>query len=189
MIKLGDKRYLLWKLLQSYFPADEQEERKRLEIIDFIERNPDCFERNLAEGHITGSVLVINDDYTHALLTHYAILDLWLQFGGHSDGDPNILNVALREAVEESGLTSLRFISDKIGIFDVDIHEIPHDSTLDFNHKHHDIRFLLVADDKEKFTITRESKDLKWIKLEDAGNYNSQQAFLRMIGKVNHLKR
>ncbi len=38
------------------------------------------------------------------LLLHHAKLDKWLQPGGHCDGDPDVLRVALKEAEEESGL-------------------------------------------------------------------------------------
>jgi len=33
---------------------------------------------------------------------------MWLQFGGHADGNPDMLSVAKREAEEESGLKDIQ---------------------------------------------------------------------------------
>lgn len=35
---------------------------------------------------------------------HHKKLDKWLQLGDHCDGDSNILNVAVKEAIKESGI-------------------------------------------------------------------------------------
>ena len=56
------------------------------------------------------------------LLAHHRKLGRWLQPGGHSDGDPDTLAVALREAREESGL-DVQALDD--AIFDLDLHRIP----------------------------------------------------------------
>src|ERR1044071_8835169 len=50
-------------------------------------------------------------------------LGKWLQLGGHADGNPDVLAVALREAQEESGFKKIHALSDEI--FDVDVHSIP----------------------------------------------------------------
>ena len=50
-------------------------------------------------------------------------LQLWLQFGGHADGEIDIKNVAIREFHEESGIQIEPMIIDEI--FNVDIHDIP----------------------------------------------------------------
>ena len=42
-------------------------------------------------------------------MTHHRKLRMWLQLGGHADGEKNLFKVALREAEEESGIQS--FIS------------------------------------------------------------------------------
>ena len=56
------------------------------------------------------------------LLAHHRELKRWLQPGGHSDGDPDTLPVALREAREESGL-DVRALDN--AVFDIDVHGIP----------------------------------------------------------------
>ena len=115
-------RNLLLSNLAKYYTRNliTQEERQKYnQLKEFIATNPHCFERK-NKGHITGSVWLVNHDMTQVLLTHHKKLKIWLQLGGHADGDPDIKAVALKEAQEESGIGHLEFVYDDI--FDFDIH-------------------------------------------------------------------
>jgi hypothetical protein len=68
-------------------------------ISSFVDANTDCFSRELAVGHITGSAWILDSTGTRALLTHHKKLNIWVQLGGHADGDPDVEQVAYREAV------------------------------------------------------------------------------------------
>src|SRR5207245_6935322 len=107
----------------AYRPYDDREAAMVGRLRRFVTEHADCFERSLQTGHITGSAWVVDIDRSHALLTHHRKLNKWLQLGGHADGDPDILRVALREAREESSLESIRAVSE--AIIDIDIHLIP----------------------------------------------------------------
>lgn len=175
-------RNLLLKKLHSYHPTDLHEIKMKQRIVDFVEANPDCFKRSLLIGHITASALIVNKTRTHTLMTHHHKLEKWLQLGGHSDGDPNPLNVALREAEEESGLKEIFPVSENI--FDVDVHPIPARKT-EPEHFHYDIRFLFDANDSHGLTMTTESKDLAWIALNEIERYTTEESILRMVRKLS----
>ena len=174
-------RDFLLQKLNRYQPIDVHEFSMHKQILKFVKEYPDCFERTLLFGHITGSAFIVNKQRSHTLMTHHQKLNKWLQLGGHSDGDPNTLNVALREALEESGLKKIDALSEEI--FDVDVHEIPARKN-DPTHYHYDIRFLFEADDAEKLIITNESKDLQWIPLKQMKKYTTEESVLRMVRKV-----
>lgn len=177
---------MLLGLLKEYKGSDESEENSRQQMIRFIEDNEDCFENTFKPGHITGSALVVDRDFQFTLLTHHSLIRKWFQFGGHSDGHSNPLEVGLREAEEESGLKSLQYLPNHEGIFDLDIHPISGNGKMPI-HNHYDVRILLVADMNEPYVVSNESKDLKWVKLTEAGDYNSQPAFLRLVRKAIEL--
>jgi 8-oxo-dGTP pyrophosphatase MutT (NUDIX family) len=148
--------------------------------IRFVEEHPDCLLRSCLSGHLTGSAWIVSPDRRRTLLTHHQKLDRWLQLGGHADGDPDLLAVAMREAREESGLTKLRAVSP--AIFDVDRHWIPA-RKLEPGHWHHDLRFLIEADPAEPLKISEESKDLAWVELDRVGVLNPSESMVRMVRK------
>lgn len=130
-------------------------------MMRFISETPDCFERSHAAGHITASAWLLNPAGDKALLTLHRKLGLWLQPGGHADGDTDPLRVALREAEEESGISGIRPLCTDI--YDVDIHTIPaHPASGAPEHLHYDVRYLLQAP-HEHFCLSHESKALAWV--------------------------
>lgn len=149
-------------------------------IKKFVRANVDCFKRSNKEGHITGSAWLVNSAGTHVLLTHHKKLNLWLQLGGHSDGDPNPLSVALREAKEESGLRDLVPLSEEV--FDVDVHRIPAYQN-EPAHDHHDIRFALKNTAEEPLRLSHESHELRWVEISRLETLTQEESILRMKNK------
>ena len=141
--------------------------------------------RSLAIGHVTGSVWVIDRERSCALLTHHRKLDKWLQPGGHADGDPDILRVALREAREESGLEAIQAVSEQI--FDIDIHTIPARGR-EPEHLHYDVRFLIEADRGAPLAVSEESRSLAWIPLGRIVELNPEESIARMVAKTRRLQ-
>lgn len=173
----------LESLLESYVPSGPIDAEARERILRFVRAHDDCFERTLLEGHVTGSAWIVNRSRTRCLLTHHRKLERWLQLGGHADGQTDIFEVAMREAVEESGLTSLRTAST--AIFDCDVHPIPARRT-EPRHFHYDVRFLLEADDAEPLVVSEESKELAWVALDDVAGLESDESVMRMVAKTKN---
>ena len=164
-------------------PADEERNfvPRFLDLLD----HPDAFLRTHLPGHITGSAWIIDPFQEFALLTHHAKLNKWLQPGGHADGDENVLNVARREAREETGLVELLLVQNEI--FDIDIHSIP--MRKDFpQHLHYDIRFIFQASKDEPLQLTDESHALAWVNLNDLPTLTQNNlSMLRMAEKAKLL--
>lgn len=144
----------------------------------FVTTHERCFERDLWAGHITGSAWVVNADGTEVLLTHHKKLDIWVQLGGHSDGDSDTPAVAFKEATEESGLI-VSFVDSRI--FDLDIHEIPARKN-DPGHFHYDVRFAFMAQQRG-YVVSEESNDLAWVPLAELKQYSEEASLLRMRRK------
>lgn len=170
-------RRRILNLLADYRAARTSERACVDRIVEFVERVPSCFERSTKEGHITGSSWILDHEKRRCLLTHHKKLGVWLQVGGHADGDPDPLNVAKREALEESGIEGLVPMSE--GIFDVDVHLIPARPS-EPAHFHYDIRFAFVAPEGAAFTVSDESHDLAWVERGDLARYTSDASVLRM---------
>jgi 8-oxo-dGTP pyrophosphatase MutT (NUDIX family) len=173
-------RLPLLEQLESYLVDHPQEASTTGDFIEFVRGHPDCFERSLAHGHVTGSAWVVNEDGGEVLLTHHRKLDRWLQLGGHADGDPDVLGVAIREAVEESGLAG--FVQVGRGIFDLDIHRIPARGS-EPAHLHYDVRYVLRPSGSLDFTVSEESHDLRWVPLDRVAELSEDPSMLRMVRK------
>lgn len=152
---------------------DERGVAERFE--ELIRTNSRCFERDSWSGHITGSAWLVNERGTHVLLTHHRKLGSWMQLGGHSDGEPDTLKVATREAEEESGLPVKVIDTD---IFDLDVHEIPARQS-DPAHHHYDVRFVFRAA-HERFLVSAESLDLAWVPVATLHAHPVDESVLRM---------
>ena len=155
---------------------EESETVSRFEA--FVDSHPDWFHRSCRVGHITGSAWIVDMTGERVLLTHHRKLGLWLQLGGHCDGDPDTLAVALREAHEESGLV-VRALDESI--FDLDVHPIPARGREPAHH-HFDVRFLVQAE-HDRFTVSEESHALAWVPADGLGALTGDESVLRMSRK------
>lgn len=170
--------------LEKYTSVYHKENIDKLFMLTFLEHNSRPFDRTTLEGHFTGSALVVNRDFSKILLNHHLGLDKWFQFGGHADGNSDLLAVAIRELEEESGIVGAELYSEEL--FDIDIHQIPFSvKKNEPQHYHFDVRFLFLVDESVPINIsTDESKEIKWVSVEDIPTYTRDDSFLRMVKKV-----
>jgi 8-oxo-dGTP pyrophosphatase MutT (NUDIX family) len=168
-------------LAHGGLPLSREEALAVDETIAFVEAHPDCLLRTCLEGHLTGSAWVVSPDRRRTLLTHHRKLGKWLQLGGHADGDPDLLAVALREAREESGLSRLAAVDPLL--FDVDRHWIASRGA-EPGHWHHDLRFMVEADPSEALTLSSESRALSWVDVSTVCGLNPEESMARMVRKT-----
>jgi 8-oxo-dGTP pyrophosphatase MutT (NUDIX family) len=178
-------RHSLIKTIKSYSSPFVEEENHKIKFLQLLD-HPRSFYRDHIPGHITGSAWIVNDDFSKTLLVLHAKLGRWLQPGGHADGNENVLEVALREAEEETGLHTFNIL--KPSFFDLDIHPIPQRG--DFpSHLHFDVRFLVQACEQDSLKISEESIDLKWFEMDEIGDITGHNlSILRMIQKTLHMQ-
>ncbi|MDN5760970.1 MAG: NUDIX hydrolase [Microlunatus sp.] len=124
----------------------------------YLSARPDAMWRSCEPGHLTASVLVLNEDRSATLLTLHPRVGRWLQLGGHCEpGDPTLVAAALREATEESGIDGLRI--DPLPVR-LDVHALT--CSLGKPTRHLDVQFRAVAPAGATARISSESDDLAW---------------------------
>ncbi len=172
---------ILTKLLNDYQPGNQLEAGYKWRILEFLAKHQhNAYNRELLVGHITASAFLINSDASKFLLMHHKKIDRWLQPGGHCDGEIDVLNTAIKEAQEESGVEDIKAVSNQI--YDIDIHPIPAYKDVP-SHEHFDVRFLLQTVSSDEFVKNNESLELRWIDFDSNIPLNLTPSIFRMIEK------
>ncbi len=152
-------------------------------FLDLLAEGAPAFTRGHLPGHLTASAVIVDPAREHILLTHHRKLGIWVQLGGHADGEIDLYQAAVREAQEESGIAEFRTPLGKQTILDVDIHPIPSIGS-EPEHLHFDVRFLLVADPADPIVVSEESHDVKWIPALKLERYSEEASLKRAIDKA-----
>jgi ADP-ribose pyrophosphatase YjhB (NUDIX family) len=184
----------LINFLENYKGADDLEEAERQALLYFLNAFGDmAYSRDNQVGHLSTCSWVVNKERTKLLMAYHNIYQSWAWLGGHADGDKNLCAVAVKEAIEESGLQAIKVISDK----PIDINAlsvIPHvkrGKTIP-QHIHYNAVYLLEGDEtKPLFPKGDENKAVKWVKLEDVVSICTEPHVIpyyeRVIKKLQNL--
>ena len=148
-------------VLQHWNAPDSGQEKLREEYLAHLAAHPDGMWKPCKDGHVTGSVLVVDPPRERVLLTLHAKLRMWLQMGGHCEPqDSGLAAAALREGVEESGIEGLRLL-------------VPEPVRLDRHLTpcawHLDVQYAALAPEGAVESISDESLDLRWFPYEEVG--------------------
>ena len=81
-------------------------------IRQFLEEEENLLLRDNVKMHFTASAWVLNPSKNKVLMLYHNIYQSWSWSGGHADGEGDLLSVAMKEVKEESGLVSLKPLSD-----------------------------------------------------------------------------
>lgn len=175
--------------VKDYKPYNEQEEKDKKTILEYILQRKDAFERENQIAHMTASAWVVNADKSKVLMAYHNIYNSWSWLGGHADGEKDLLSVAMREVKEESGVTKIKPLSKdifSIEVLTVDGHEkkgsyVP-------SHLHFNVTYLLQADETEPlYKKEDENSGVAWFPLEDAIKASTEPWFIeRIYTKLNN---
>ena len=162
--------------LEEFEPYNEQEEVDKKIILDYINNFDDTLTRQNKYGHFTSSAFVLNKERTKILMVYHKIYNSWAWPGGHSDGDSNLLNVAMKEAKEETGIKNVIPIFKNI--YSIEIISVNgHEKSEKYisSHVHLNVTYLLEADENEKIHIKEdENSGVKWIPIDNVLDLTSE---------------
>ncbi|MBQ6430497.1 MAG: NUDIX hydrolase [Oscillospiraceae bacterium] len=174
--------------IAAYLPRNAQEAQDKLLFLSFLDGHDDAFSRENRVAHLTASAWVTNRNRTKVLMVYHKLYDSWSWCGGHADGERDLLQVALKECREETGLQNVRPIDGKIASLEcltVDGHEKRGQYVS--SHLHLNVTYLLEADDTEPLHVCEdENTGVRWFTPEEALNASTEPWFVKRIySKLN----
>ena len=169
-MELNTEKQNLINALQIYVPYNEQEERDRDIMLQLLKTQENILERENQTAHFSASSWLLNKEHTKVLMIYHNIYHSWSWTGGHADGEANLLEVAKREAMEETGIKNITTVSDEIysvEILTVDGH-VKRGSYVP-SHTHLNVTYLMEADEQEVLRVKPdENSGVKWFFLDEA---------------------
>lgn len=176
----------LYHLVYEYEAINAQEEKDRQVMMEYIQAFEDVTTRENHFAHFTASPWIINKDATKVLMVYHNIYDSWGWCGGHLDGEDDCLFVAVKEGMEETGLTKLQPISSTPLALDI-LPVPPHVKRGAFvsSHVHLNVTYLCIGDETEPLQIKPdENQGVKWVPLEEINQIVSEEAMKIVYEKL-----
>ena len=163
--------------IENYKPYNEQEEKDKEIMLKYINTFDNVLTRDNEFGHFTASAWVVNKDKTKVLMIYHNIYKSWAWTGGHADGESNLLNVAIREVKEETGVKNVKVVND--GIFSLEVMCVNgHVKRGKYvgSHVHLNLTYLLEVDENELLHIKEdENSGVKWINIDDVEKVSNEK--------------
>lgn len=174
--------------IQNYKPFNEQEEKDKQTILNYIDTFDDVLTRNNECCHFTASSWAVNRERTKVLMIYHNIYQSWAWPGGHADGESDLLNVAVRELKEETGVENVKIV--KPAIFSLEILTVDgHVKKGKYvsSHLHLNLTYLLeVAENEVLRKKEDENSGVKWVKIEEVEKMSEEKWMCeRIYRKLN----
>jgi len=166
-----------YELIKEYRPVDEMDLTVKENMMSFIEIHSDTvLTRDNPIAHMTASSVIINEKRTKMLMIHHKIYDTWTWQGGHTDGEEDLLKVALKEAEEETGIREYRILEDedglirKLDILTVKAH-MKNGKPISA-HLHLNAAFLLEAKEEDVLLLNKEETNgIRWVLFKEIDSF------------------
>jgi 8-oxo-dGTP pyrophosphatase MutT (NUDIX family) len=173
--------------LLAYRPQDGQEQADLRLMLSLMDKHGDLLDRENEAAHFTGSAWIVNRARTAVLMVFHNLYQSWAWTGGHADGEADLLSVAIREAQEETGLTTIHPVSNDILSLDVlpvwrHVRRGRHVPS----HLHLNAAYLLEADDAAPLQVRPdENSGVRWVPLAEVSSWCTEPDMQPLYAKLN----
>ena len=171
----------------AYMPVDEQEAGEKKVILEYINKFPEnILSRENKFAHLTSSGFIMNADLDKVLMVHHNIYQTWAWTGGHADGEVDLLKVAIKEAIEETGVRNIRPLTGTIASLDIlpvwgHIKKGKYVAT----HLHLSVAYILIADEEDEVKVNEaENSGVMWIGIDELEKYSNEPQLIRVYHKL-----
>ena len=179
-------------ILEEYLLLFPEEKKRQEKLVNFLKDHTEkeFTDWNNFDGHIVASGFVYSKKDDKFLVLYHRDFKIFIYPGGHvDDTDTSILNAAIRETKEETGLSDFnlfKFTENKNIPIDIDTHEIDYNERLNLpKHFHFDFRYLFIVNKISDVHVNpEESLSYKWVDIDEIRKIHGCELALRKIEKL-----
>lgn len=165
--------------ITAFVPQNEQERQDKQELLAWLDSGLDIYSRSCNAAHLTASAWVVSPDRKKVLMAYHNLYHSWAWLGGHADGMQDLQAVAAKEVQEESGLASLKPLSNQIfslEVLTVDGHEKR--GKYVSSHLHLNVTYLFEADPQAPVRVKPdENSGVAWFFAQEVPEKTSEPWF------------
>lgn len=175
------------KQIEEYKPLDDRDFNEKRVLTDYINKfSNNILTRENEFAHITSSGFIMNSELTKVLFIHHNIYNTWAWTGGHADGDTDLEYIAVKEALEETGLANIKLLFHEIASLDI-IPVWPHYKRGKYvcAHMHLNAAYILIGDEKAPLKLNEaETSGVRWIPIEEIGSYSNEPYIIEIYNRL-----
>jgi len=175
------------EVILGYEPNNEQEKNDKAVILDYIDHfSTNILTRQNQIAHMTSSGLILNKYLDKILMIHHNIYKTWTWTGGHADGNGDMLEVAIKEAKEETGVLDIvPLTNDMISIDIIPVYGHVKRERYVSSHLHLNTSFVLIANENDKLLLNKEeTSGVKWIEVSRLSEYSNEPYLVDIYNKI-----
>lgn len=177
----------LLDVIDRFQPRCEQEREDRRMMQSYLARFDNLLVRENEIAHFTASAWITSPARDRVLMAYHNIYRSWAWTGGHADGNANLLEVALKEAGEETAAHGLRAVAEAPISLEI-LPVPPHFRKGKFvvAHLHLNLTYLLEAEDKAPVrNKPDENSAVQWFPLREAVAASTEPDMRKVYEKLN----
>ena len=178
---------MLKNKIKSYVPMNKQEEQDQKVMLDYLH----LFEGNILTrenefAHFTSSGFILNENKDKVLMIYHNLYNSWAWTGGHADGEEDLLEVAIKEAKEETGVVNIHPLSTQIMSLDIlPVWGHMKKGAYVSSHQHLNVSYLLVASEDDPLRIKEdENSNVGWIPIDEIESYCQEPQMIPIYQKL-----
>jgi len=173
--------------ITGYEPGNPQEAGDRSVMLSLLRTHGDLLDRTNQVAHFTGSAWIVNRERTKTLMVYHNLYRSWSWTGGHADGEADLLSVAMREAVEETGVTQVIPLLEEIFALDIlPVWSHMRKGLFVPSHLHLNATYLLEADETDLLVVREEENSaVKWVPLQEVNRYSVEPDMHAVYDKLS----
>ncbi len=163
--------------IYNYKPYNNQEQKDREIMLKYIDTFDNILTRENEFAHFTASIWAVNPQKTKILMCYHNIYQSWAWTGGHSDGEADLLKVAIKELKEETGVKNIKILKQEpfsLEVLTVNGH-IKRGKYVS-SHIHLNLTYLIEIDENEELHNKEdENSNVKWIPIEQIDKESTEE--------------